>query len=173
MTRFALAALGLFAVAFGALAPAQAATPADVAKVAAMVTDKRVPGLMRRAEYFGDKFMGTTYVFVNRGKRYTLYHSGERIRADDPNSSWLAVWVRKNHTYAKEALVTFSDDGFDGVVDFGIRGSDTDRCYYTARNLVTNKTEGEEYRPRWQKEYDQAIKAALRHLKRVSKHRKS
>ena len=142
-------------------------TPKDVAEVAAMVTDKRIPGLLRREEYFGDKFMGTTYVFVHRGLRYTLYHSGARIKEGDANSAWLSFWVRKNGTYGQKRLDTFTDHAFDAAVDFGIDG--LKKKYFRAEEPVR----GAEHRAFWQQRLERAVRAALEYKKRFKHKRKA
>ncbi len=152
-TLIALAATLVFST------KAHAASPKDVQEVAAMVTDKKVPTLTRVASYFGNDHMGDTITFVHKGMRYTVYNSGERIKADDPNSAWLSVWVRKDGTSGSKNMDTFTDNGFDGNVDFGIDGPRS-HLFHSGADGISGK-EGLEHEAFWQKKYDTAIKAAL------------
>ena len=64
--------------------------------------------------------------------------------------------------------MSFSDDGPDDRVDFGIRGQTTDtddqRKFFLAGGEANAglPAKGVEYRPYWQKRYDTAIAAVLR-----------
>ena len=144
-------------------APALAASPKEMAEVAAMVLDEKVPALLRKKNYINGEFMGTTMVFVHKGLRYTLYHSGEPIKAGEPQSAWLSVWVQKNGTYAQKDVDTFSDHGFDGTIDFGISGSADKRMF-----RIEYK-EGLEHREYWQRRLDAAITAAREYKSRFKK----
>lgn len=137
-------------------------------EVAAMVLDSSIPVLMRTQHYFGEQPMGTTIVFVHKGKRYSLYHSSERIRPDDPNSAWLSFWVRKNGTSGQHNLMSFTDNGFDGKVDFGIDGP---RQRYFKHADRYSAAEGLEHEAFWQKELDVAINAALEYKRSVTTRR--
>lgn len=139
-------------------ATAQAASPEDVREVVAMVTDGRVPSLARHNYKNGDR----SIVFVHGGRRYTLYHSGPRIDPNDPQSAWLSVWVR-NESPSK-GVDTFTDFGSDGVVDFGLDGPRL-RLFHEGRARTV--PEGLNHREYWQKQYDDAIAAALAYKRRT------
>lgn len=140
---------------------AAATTSEDVQELAAMVIDDSVPALLRQTYYLpSGELNGYQAVFVCNGKRYTLYNSGERIREDDPQSAWLSFWVREDGTYGQETLDTFSDNGFDGIVNFGIDGP-------REREFIpdgTNATD-DEHQPYWQQRLDDAVSALLNCLR--------
>lgn len=130
-----------------------AATPEDVRKLAAMVMDESVPALSRKTYYLSSgEVNGYQAVFICHGMRYTLYNSGERIRADDPQSAWLAFWVRKDGSSGQETLDTFSDGGFDGIADFGIDG--LRRQEFVPEGIPAT---GNEHQPYWQQRLDSAV----------------
>ncbi len=140
------------------IAPASAADYKDVARVVGMIANKKVPVISRE---------GNQIVFVHKGMRYTFWDSGERTQADDPNSAWLSVWVRKDGTSSQETMDTFSDHGFDGVVDFGIDGAKK-KAFDSGADGISTK-EGLEYQGFWQERYDSAIKAGIEYLRSHSK----
>lgn len=140
------------------LASAQTADYKDVARVVGMIANKKVPVVSRQ---------GSQIVFVHKGMRYTFWNSGERIKADDPNSAWISVWVRKDGTSGQGTMNTFSDHGFDGNVDFGIDGKKVK--YFSTGTDSISKPEGLEHRAFWQKQYDAAIDAAVQYMQRRSK----
>ena len=137
-----------------------------VLEVAAMVLDPSMPVLMRRHEVFNGQPMGTTVVFVHKGKRYSLYHSSERITPENPNSAWLSFWVRRNGTSGQHNMLSFTDNGFNGKVNFGIDGL---RQRYFNSGDRHSPAAGLEHQAFWQKELDAAIKAALDYKRRVTK----
>lgn len=102
--------------------------------------------------------MGDTITFVHKGMRYTIYNSGELINPNKPESAWLAFWVRKDGTSSQETMDTFSDNAFDGTVDFGIDGP---RKYEFDLGTYGSSARGVEHQVFWQKKYDAAIKATL------------
>ena len=151
------------ALAFTAITgTAHAASQSDVAEVAAMVTDTTVPVLVRHSLFVNGEFEGTEIVFIQDGMRYTLYNSGQRISPRDPNSAWLAVWMRPEGTQGVASLVTFSDSAFDGDVDEGVIGRGG-RVYYSSDVDPNIAAQGAQYRADYQRRYDEAIAAALRY----------
>ena len=140
---------------------ASAATAEDVQKLAAMVMDESVPALFRQTYYLSSgEVNGYQAVFVCNGMRYTLYNSGERISADDPQSAWLAFWVRKDGTSGQQTLDTFSDDGFDGTADFGIDG-------LRQKEFIPDGTyaTGDEHLSFWQQRLDDTVSTLLNCIK--------
>jgi hypothetical protein len=136
---------------------ASAATTEDVQKLAAMVMDESVPALFRQTYHLSSgEVNGYQAVFVCNGMRYTLYNSGERIKADDPESAWLAFWVRKDGTTGQQTLDTFSDDGFDGTADFGIDGLRQKEYIPDGIPATTS-----EHQPFWQQQLDDAVSTLL------------
>lgn len=151
-----LLALGISALVSGANL-ASAATAEDVQKLATMVVDESVPALFRQTYLLASgEVNGYQAVFVCNGKRYTLYNSGERISAEDPQSAWLAFWVREDGTTGQQTLDTFSDNGFDGTADFGIDGP-------REREFIPDGTydTGDEHQPYWQQRLDAAVEELL------------
>lgn len=146
-----------FATLLGITNPVSATSPEDVQEVADMVTDESVPALLRKTSYLSSgEVLGHQAVFLCAKRRYTLYNSGERINPDDPQSAWLAFWVREDGTYGQEALDTFSDHGFDGTADFGIDGP-REREFIPDGTYAT----GDEHQPYWQQRLDEAVSALL------------
>lgn len=131
-----------------------AATPADVAQVVALL--QSAPNAKKT------KFNGTEFSFLYQGKQYGFWYSRD--------AKLLSVWVRTRGTNGQKILLgTFSDQGLDGTVDFGINGKDgTDEVkqYFSVEEDRPGKSKGEEFRPHWQSQYDQAISTALRVLKK-------
>lgn len=159
--RFAMFFRSFIALSFTTLVAsatiASAASKEDVLELAAMVMDESVPALFRQTYHLSSgEVNGYQAVFICNGKRYTLYNSGERIRADDPQSAWLAFWVRKNGTTGQNTLDTFSDDGFDGTVNFGIDGL-REREFITEGTYATS----DEHLPFWQQRLDSAVEELL------------
>ncbi len=151
-----LLALGLSALVTNANV-ASAATAEDVQELAAAVIDVSIPALLRKTYFLpSGELNGYQAVFLCNGNRYTLYNSGERLRANDPQSAWLAFWVREDGTHGQETLDTFSDHGFDGTADFGIDGPRElefipDGTYAT----------GDEHQTYWQERLDMAVSELL------------
>lgn len=127
-----------------------AASPEDVAEVVGLIDDSSIPALLRS---------DNEVVFVHKGMRYTLWHSGERLKADDPSTAWLSVWTRKNGSAGQRTRATFSDHGFDGIVDFGI-DSDQKKAFHAGTGTGPAPN-GPEHREFWQQAYDKTIAAAL------------
>lgn len=140
------------------IAPASAADQKDVTLVVGMIANKKVPVISRE---------GNQIVFVHKGMRYTFWDSGERTKADEPNSAWLSVWVRKDGTSGQETMDTFSDHGFDGVVDFGIDGPK--KKIFRSGVDGSSAKEGFEHQAFWQERYDAAIRAGVEYLRSHSR----
>lgn len=139
---------------------AQAASREDVARVVDFVHDESIPVLSRTTGTSGGQI-----VFIEGGVRYTIYHSGERIVANDPDSAWISFWTRPDGTHGRSDMVTFSDSAFDGDIDLGINGNSTVRHFSSGEEPYT-QARGPEWREYWQREYDNAIAAAIRYIER-------
>lgn len=104
----------------------------------------------------------TRIVSVSKGLRYTF----ESFIPVHGKTS-LSVWVRRNGTWGQDTLVSFSDEGLDGNVDFGISGpttaTDEQRKFFLVGDPPAGwPTRGEQYRAYWQARYDEALRAVLR-----------
>jgi hypothetical protein len=142
--------------------PASAATPEEVQELATAVVDESIPALVRKTYYLpSGELNGYQAVFVCDGMRYTLYNSGKPIRSDDPQSAWLAFWVRQDGTSGQKNVDTFSDHGFDGTADFGIDGLRQKEYIPADGTYATN----DEHRDYWQKRLDDAVTALLNCIK--------
>lgn len=137
-----------FLVLLLASATATAAKPQEVERVVELMYRSK-KGVKKHQEGF------LQVVFATMGRVYTLqYFTAER--RSQPS---LSVWVRPKGTRGQEALDTFSDNGLDGRVDFGIGGGKNRREFMLEPTL-----KGSEHREHWQGLFDQAIKDALRAL---------
>jgi hypothetical protein len=154
------------AVLFGATA-AEAASPIDVAKVAAMVTDASVPVLLRQKEYVNGEYLGDTIVFVQGGHRYTIYNAPKIVGRGYTVPGMLSVWVRKNGTAGQRMVDGFTDQDFDGSVNFGLDGAD--RKLFEGGMDSYDGPKGLAFRSYWQRQYDAAIHAALAYRRSVRK----
>ncbi len=138
---------------------AEAADPKDVQKVVELIHNKETKGLV----FWKPIDEGVEVVFIQGGKRYTMYHSGFG------SINLLSVWVRPDGTSDDKILLTFTDDDLDGKIDFGINGKDGDeeiRQYFKSKKMYSpDKEEGTRFKEFWQAQYDAAIKAALKRLK--------
>lgn len=172
----------LFAVAatvFGVVSGAMAATNEDVQRlVQAMITKEDSRKLLSWQEY--ETATGETQVvFVQNGKRYTVFYSGYSWSGRDSavmpaKEQWITIWVRPNGTSSPEAGDSFTDFGLDGNVDDGILGlypitpvtGDIRKNYRNGANRVLLEGEkfepvGVQYQSYWQKRYDAAIRGIL------------
>jgi len=155
---------------------ADAASKADVQKVVELMFSPSTNSKVLLKEVKTAEKDDIQVVFVENGKRYTLWYSGNRIIKDDADSHWLAFWVRPDGTSGQESMITWTDNGMDGNVDFGIIGKNRpdsvrklfreDKVYDFESRTKKLVIEGEEYRSHWQAQHDEAIAAALRHLTR-------
>jgi hypothetical protein len=129
------------------------------AHAAALADVNRVVELVKRHPQKGDYQV----VFVQKGKKYTIWYPSDRDAPDDLKV--LSIWVRPVGTTGQATLMTFSDQQADGTVDFGIKGKRNEgaerQCLF-----VSERHTGEHFRSYWQGLYDQAIQAALASLAR-------
>ncbi len=143
------------------LSPASAASRDDIHKIVAQMGQHTCKHLLTQKSYPGG---GEQVVFVDGGKRYTMYWSESGV----PKEAWLSVWVRSSGRKRNSVLKTFSDYGLDGEVDFGLMGpakwSDEKRQYFGSGKFAAMRPQGRKFRQRWQNEYDAAIAAAKRRL---------
>lgn len=90
-----------------------------------------------------------TVSFIEGGMFYTFWYDS----ASSDGKPLLSIWVRKEGTRGQNALTTFSDLGIDGTVEFGVAGP--------RRFKLEKSPENQGY---FQRRYNLAIAAALRHL---------
>ncbi|MBI4094405.1 MAG: hypothetical protein HY436_01205 [Candidatus Liptonbacteria bacterium] len=143
---------------------AEGATSADVARVVSCMKSRHCKHTIEAKSY---GTLGEQIVFVEGGKRYTFYWSG----ADRP-VGFLSVWVRPEGEAAggEALLTTFVDRGLDGSVDFGHRiptlgeVADLERKSFRSENDPDAPATGLEFRGYWQRQFEEAVAAAIRRL---------
>lgn len=150
------------ALIFATVPNAQAATPQDVQKVAEFVQHGKSNGLLLRKKDAASG--GTQIVFVFKHIRYSIWYF-PNDRKYPTSTSTLSYWVRQEGTSGSNDIPTFSDDGDDGVVDFGVGPGHREKFLYTEHEPMALKSEGVEFRPHWQKQYDKAIADTLAFFK--------
>jgi len=137
----------------------QRAMSADVTRVVSCIKSLTCKNVILTKGNFGN---GKQIVFTDSHRRYTMYWSGE-----DGPQGFLSVWVRPEGTGGQLALITFTDRGLDGLVDFGVQGpaswSDSRRKHFH-KNDEASPNIGFEFRQFWQMQLDEAIAAARRQL---------
>jgi hypothetical protein len=90
-------------------------------------------------------------VYVAKGKRYTVYYSGSDV-------NFLSFWVRPNGTWSQDLIKTFTDNGLNGDVNFGIQAGVRNS---EKKELFDQIGLGQDYRAYWQDQYDTAIADAM------------
>jgi hypothetical protein len=147
---------------------AQAATANDVSRVIGCMKTHTCKHLMASKSY-ASPLSGEQIVFVQGGKRYTLYWTGDydniNNRPSLPTDQFLSVWVRPDGTQNTKAVDGFSDNGVDGSVNFGFKGdSPNPSGKFFEDGTDGSEAKGTEFRDYWQDRYDQAITAAVQRL---------
>jgi hypothetical protein len=140
---------------------AHAATPADVKQVTDFMFGRAPSVHYVKPLWMSNWAAANTspvyrIVFVEGGRRYTMQYTSAM---GDSFPESLDFWERPNGTRDQSVLTTYSDSGLDGTIDFGTGPQD---------NLYTDmfgKVEGQDNKAYWQKEYDDAIAAALRYYR--------
>lgn len=140
---------------------ANAATPADVKAVTDYMFGRVTSAHYVKPLWMSDWAAADTspvyrIVFVEGGRRYTMQYSSA-MGSSYPAS--LDFWERPDGTSGQSTLTTYADSGLDGTVNFGTGPKN---------NLYSDtfgKVEGEDNKANWQKEYDDAIAAALRYYR--------
>ncbi len=106
-------------------------------------------------------------VFVRGRTRYTVWYSGGD--AKHPESKTLSFWLRPNKTWDQASITTFSDEGLEGRVDFGIHGResghDIQKEEFWSSRTRYGEPKGLEFEAAWQKRYDATTKVVLAALK--------
>lgn len=149
--------------------PAEAATREDVARVLMFITrpDAYKKLMLKRPDVESN---GLTVVFVEKGRRYSLYYVPPTTHTWGQSSGLLSVWVIPDDLAKRSADLepTFSDDGLDGVVDFGVEGPTTWqedwRKLFDSEKFAPKAAKGIQYAPYWQAKYDEAIADAIHHF---------
>jgi hypothetical protein len=130
----------------------------DVARIIGCIKEQTCKHLVARKVY-GDNssLKGTQIVFLERDIRYTIYWSG------DP--TFLSFWVRRP-IHGRQSVTSFTDDGLDGSVDFGLAGqaNDPKSKYFRSESFAPGAARGAEHRLYWQRQYNEAVAAAKRVL---------
>ena len=133
--------------------------PAAIQQVIDLLQSKETRGFLSRGVMFA-----VWVVFRYEGQMYTMYHSPEREVTIEgvtvPIPGHLSVWVRPEGTYGEDLVETWSDQSFDGVVDFGI-GGDDDATAEERHHFSRDRDFGWEFLPYWQEWYARSIAAAL------------
>lgn len=138
----------------------QAASPQDVQKVIRLVQSGNSKGILLRKK--NKESHSTQIVFVFQGKRYTIAYFPKND-SNELSTQALAYWIRQDGTTSQVGVITFTDEdrmGLDGVVDFGV-GPHVDENTFIALPNGPGKVTGIQFRPLWQKKYDQAIDDTL------------
>ena len=108
---------------------------------------------------YGDGF---EVVFVEGGTRYTLYAS----HADTSRfagGGFLSIFARPEGSTAKSVYSSYMDQSLDGSVDLAYKGENNEQLFTSSD--YSSEPQGQEYKEKWQKKFDNAVKNSLKHFK--------
>ncbi|MES2007040.1 MAG: hypothetical protein V4436_02955 [Patescibacteria group bacterium] len=172
--RLILAAAFLF---LASLSSASAATKEDIGKLVGYLTNAHQPKKILLHTVYDTALDEVQVVFVQDGKRYSIFFSGTEWSAGNPipvEEQWITVSVRPNGTSGPETVDGFEDMGLDGMVDEGslkltplYNRLDESRKIFDNGSFTKDLSNplapvGMQFEAYWQERYDEAIRDALK-----------
>jgi hypothetical protein len=111
-------------------------------------------------------YQGVEAVMSIDGQRYTVLVLNANEASERPMRDLMSFWVRPEGTHGQKYLTTFSDEGLNGICDFGIIPEGTsqtgNKIMFSAKSVLRPNGEGLEHAQIFQKLYENTLDTLIK-----------